>query len=371
MNLGKIKGINIKIHFSTLLIVLLVGFYAASLYAELIQNAPIWELFVVGLLNGLIILFSIFIHELMHSLMALRYDLKVSEIELYIFGGVSKIEEEPRTPKSESIIAFVGPLTSLIFGGALFALYLIQLPIPAFLVVTFFYSGFTNLILGLFNLLPAFPMDGGRVLRAYLWNRRKDLVSATRAAVKTATVFGYGFMAIGFLQTFLLGSFGGLWLIFIGIFLNNSAKQALTQTIYENWLSQLKAKDIMGLPGYAIPFDTTAMDAIRRYFMPLKRSYFPVIQGPNVVGIIHIEDIKKVPYEDRYGVIIGYLMKKVTDYPDIDENDTGLDAIKLLRKMELQPPLLIVRDEDEERTILGFIGNEDIQSTMRFADIKA
>jgi len=368
MNLGKIKGINIKLHFSTLAIVGLVGFYAAMIYAEMVQNAPLWELVLVGLINGVLILFSILIHELMHSLMALKDGIKVPEIELYIFGGVAKIEEEPKTPRSEMKIAFVGPLISLVFGGALFTLYLLPITLPQIWMVTFYYSGLTNIILGIFNLLPAFPMDGGRILRAYLWKRRNNIISATKSAVKTALFFGYGFMALGLMQTFLLGSFGGLWLVFIGFFLNNTAKRALNQTIYENWLSQLKAGDIMGLPGYAIPFDTTLMDALRRYFVPFKRSYFPVIQGPEVVGIIHIEDIKQIPYEDRYNNIVGYTMRRIGDYPEIDENDSGLDAMRMLRKIEIQPPLLIVREDDE---ILGFIGNEDITSAMKFADIQA
>lgn len=369
MNIGKIKGINIKLHFSTLLIVALVGFYAADLYASLVENIPLWELMLVGLLNGFIILFSILIHELMHSIMAQKYGLKVSEIELYIFGGVSKIEEEPRTPKSEFVISIVGPMISVLFGGILYIFYLVPIPFPAFLSVTFFYSGFTNLLLGAFNLLPAFPMDGGRVLRAYLWKRRGNIVDATRTASKVATYFGYGFMVLGFLETFLLASFSGLWLIFIGIFLNNSAKQAYAQTIQENWLEQLKARDIMGLPAYAIPFNTIVIDALKTYFLPYKRTYFPVIQGPEVVGIIHMDDINKIPYEQRFNIIVGYVMKRITDFESIKEEASGLEAVKRLRKVEHFPQILIVREDDEEKTILGFIGNDDVASAMRFAQM--
>ncbi|MHA2088583.1 MAG: M50 family metallopeptidase, partial [Promethearchaeota archaeon] len=169
MKIAKIKGIEIRLHLSTLLIIALVGFYAASLYAALIPNASIIELITVGLINGIIILASILTHELSHSIIAQRNGLEVTEIELHLFGGVSRIEEEPHTPRAEILIAIVGPLSSLLIGIILLVLFYLPLSIPTFLVVTFFYSGISNIGLGIFNLLPAFPIDGGRVLRAFLW----------------------------------------------------------------------------------------------------------------------------------------------------------------------------------------------------------
>ena len=194
MRIGTIKGIKIKLHFSTLFIVGLVGFYSAILYIDLARQANheviLLELVLVFLLNGILILLSILIHELSHSLMALRYGLKVSEIELYLFGGVSKMEEEPKTPKSELLISIIGPISSFVFGASFLVLFfLTPIPLPAWLLVTLFYSGITNIGLGIFNLLPAFPMDGGRVLRAFLWNRRKNLLSATKTASKVERFF--------------------------------------------------------------------------------------------------------------------------------------------------------------------------------------
>ena len=221
MKIGTIKGITIRLNISTLLIIALVGFSAASFYDQMVEGIGLVELILVGILNGVILLASILLHELSHSLMAQRYELNVTEIELYLFGGVSKIEEEPRTPKSEMIISVVGPATSLLIGGALFGLYFLPIAVPSFLVVTFFYSGLSNVILGIFNMIPAFPMDGGRVLRAFLWNRRDDIVSSTKSATTVSKFFGYGFMVLGFIQMILFFSFNAFWFILIGMFLNS------------------------------------------------------------------------------------------------------------------------------------------------------
>lgn len=277
MKLGKIKNIQIKLHLSTLIIVALVGYYAATLYFDLVGGkAALWEYILVGALNGVLMLFSIFIHELMHSIFAQRYGLKVTEIELYVFGGVSKIQEEPKTPKTEFIIAIVGPLTSLFLGVGLFTLYLQPFFLfSPILIVTFYYSGYTNLILGAFNMLPAFPMDGGRVLRSILWKKRKDLLSATKTASKVGVAFGYALIAIGFLETIFLEDFSGLWTVLMGFFLASSARKGLIQTIYDLRLSNFTARQIMRQPRVAIPINIFVNDAVKDAFTTYRYPYFP------------------------------------------------------------------------------------------------
>ncbi|MFW9784562.1 MAG: site-2 protease family protein, partial [Candidatus Heimdallarchaeota archaeon] len=257
MKIAKIKGIQIKLHFSTLLIVALVGFYASNFYSALTPGASIIEIVAVGIINGIIILLSILLHELSHSIIAQKFGLDVTEIELYLFGGVSKIEEEPRTPKSEALIAIVGPLSSLIMGGLMLIGFFLPISIPAFLAVTLFYSGFSNIGLGIFNLLPAFPIDGGRVLRAFLWNRRKNLISATKSASRVGVGFGYGLMAFGLFQIFTSGLINGIWLMIMGSFLRSTARQSYVQTINEVTLSNIGVKEILSKPkrNLEIPFE--------------------------------------------------------------------------------------------------------------------
>lgn len=371
VKIAKIKGIEIKLHLSTLVIVALVGFYATSFYAALIPNAPIIELVTVGVINGMIILFSILIHELSHSLVAQRYGLKVSEIELYLFGGVSRIEEEPRTPKSEALIAAVGPLSSLLIGAIMLIAFFLPASIPAFLSITLFYSGISNIGLGIFNLLPAFPIDGGRLLRALLWKRRNNIISATKSASKVGVGFGYGLMIFGVLQIFTFGLINGFWLIIMGSFLRSTAKQSYEQTINELILSSISVKEMLYMPkrNLEIPFDMLISDAVREYFITYKKSYFPVLKGDEIVGIVHIADIKHLPIQQRSQYIIGYIMRRISEFPNIEEDQTGKEAMKKLHQPGEKPHIVIVREKDNEK-LIGFIGEDELRSSLKYWSLR-
>jgi len=369
MELGKIKGISIKLHFSTLLIIGLVGFYVASFYFTLIPEASIIELVTVGLINGVIILVSILIHEVLHSIFAQHYGIKVSEIELYIFGGVSKIEEEPKTPKQEIIIVAVGPLSSLLIGITFIILLYLPINYHPLLWVTWFYSGTANLLLGLFNLLPAFPMDGGRILRSILWKKRGELVSATKTAAKVGTFFGYGFIIYGFLQMLIFGLFAGLWLIFIGIFLNNAAREGYLETVNQVNLSKITLKNITTKKYISIPFNTLIREAILNYFTFYKMDYFPVVQGNDIVGLIHIDDVRDIPPENYAKSIIGYIMKPISHFPSISSEESGKKAFNRMKSMQIKPKILVVKQEADNH-ILGFIGQEDLRYALNVAEIQ-
>jgi Zn-dependent protease len=378
MKLGTINKIEIKLHFSTILIVGLVGFYAASFFLSLQPNASLTDLFLVGILNGIIILASILIHELCHSLMAQRYGLTVKEIELYLFGGVSKIEDEPVTPKSEFIISGIGPLSSLILGIAfLIAFNITGIITPPWLYVTLLYSGITNIGLGLFNLLPAFPMDGGRVLRAYLWNKRKNIISATKTASRIGSLIGYSLIIYGVIQIFFLGLFSGIWLILIGSFINTSARKSYIQTVNEVTLSQLNVKniigalnlrDVIGTLKLEIPFEILISDAIKNYFIPYKKTYFPVIRGNVITGIIHLDDVKKIPIEQRSNIIVGYAERPLSHFPTIYIEETGKDALRKLIEMKSFPRVIIVKEKEKDQ-IIGFISESDIYLALKFCEL--
>ena len=320
----------------------------------------------MGVLNGFIILFSILGHELMHSITALKYGINVPEIELYIFGGVSKIEEEPSTPRSEALIAGVGPLSSLIIGfGFLIAYLFSPASIPSVLSATFLYSGISNIGLGFFNLIPAFPMDGGRVLRAFIWSVKKDIIPATRIASKIGRIFGYGFMIFGVFQILLLGMINGFWLILVGSYLNNSARRSYVETLNDLKLSKIHVKEMISTAKLTIPFDMIISDAIREYFIPYNKSYFSVSRGEEIVGIIHINDIKKLSLEDRAFNMVGYIMRRISEFPIINEEMTGKDVVKAMRTMDHDPQLVVVR-EKEDNELLGFVGQDELVSSLRF-----
>lgn len=369
VKLGKIRNIIISVHISTLVIVALVGFYAANFYSSISPNVLITELIIVGIINGIVMLASILVHELAHSLWAQKYGLEVSEIELHLFGGVSKMEQEPDNPKNELVISAVGPLSSLLIGASLLALFFSGLSFPNFVRVTLLYSGISNIGLGIFNFLPAFPMDGGRVLRAYLWNRRDDMLSATKTSTRIGSFIGYGMILFGFFQTVFFGLLGGFWLIIIGMFLNSTSKKAYIQTFYQLQLAQIKADEILRTPKLAIPFNTLVDDAVKYYFMVYRYPYFPITKNGRIIGIVHINDIQEIPVERRRQHIIGYLMKDIEEFPKININDKGDDVLRKLRKDEEEPLLGVVVDKDEfteQEYIAGFIGEEDLNSALKY-----
>lgn len=369
MRISRIKGIEIKIHLSTLFIIGLVGFYAAVFYTNIVATPSFIELFLVGITSGIIIIVSILLHELAHSLVAQKYGLIVTEIELFIFGGVSKIEKEPETPKSEIIIAAVGPLSSLVIGFVfLLIIFLSPLTLPAIIFVSLFYTGISNISLGLFNLIPAFPIDGGRILRAFLWYRKKDVLSATKTASRIGSYLAYGLMAYGFLQIMLFGFISGIWLVIIGSYINRQTKQSYIQVKNKAILSTIYAKEMISVPQIEIPFETLISDAVRKYFKVYKKPYFSVIQGDKIVGIIHMNDIKKIPDEQREESIVGYVMRKASGFPTIDETESGNEVMKKIVHMKEKPQLVVVRGKNDDY-ILGFIGEDDLVSTIKFCQL--
>ena len=380
MKIGSVKGIDLKLHLSTLIIVGLVGFYTAAFYVQITGitdiNANLILLIIVGLISGIGILLSILGHELMHSIFALRHGLKVTEIEFYLFGGVSNIEEEPKTPRSESIISVVGPISSLMIGGVLLlALLIINLVIgiqlqsvfpPAYVLL--FYLGISNIGLGFFNLLPAFPMDGGRLLRAYLWKRRDSLIDATRTASNVGKYFGYGMMGYGFISIIFPELPGGFWFIILGLFLSRSAQRAFQQTLYEFKLSKLSAGSISSPVQETIPFESTIEEAIRNFYMKHRKSFFPVERDGEIVGLVHIDDIKDIPIGQRDNKIIGYSTKKIKAFPKIQENETAKDAYKKLAQTEISPRIVVVESK-EEGEIVGFVSEGEIRSALRVSEL--
>ena len=227
-----IGGIAIKAHWSWIVVVLLLTIQLAAGYFPLqIPGAGAPTYLILGLIAALLLFASVLLHELSHSFMAQARGLKVRDIILFIFGGVSNIEQEPETASTEFLTAVVGPLTSLVLAGVFWGLALLVTPPVhqpgAAAAAVLQYLAFINFLLGLFNLIPGFPLDGGRVLRAIVWGLTHDFARATRIAGGLGQLVAYGFIFWGLYQSFFLGDFGGLWTAFIGWFLLNGAQQGV------------------------------------------------------------------------------------------------------------------------------------------------
>jgi len=236
MKIIRIKRIDIKINVSAVLIIIVLVYYGAETYIKIVPNAPLIEFLIFGFINTLIILFSILIHELAHAFMAQRYGLVVKEIELNLIGGFTKINEEPTTPSSEQNIVLAGPISNLILGIILLIIFNnILIEVPNWLYISLFYSGISNIILAFFNLIPAFPLDGGRILRAILWSKYKDFYLATNDSYKIGLLLNISSLIYGIYLILILKFVLGFWFVFIGGFLVYSAKRSYNQSIRKSF----------------------------------------------------------------------------------------------------------------------------------------
>lgn len=296
---GRIAGVEIRIDQSWALIALLVTY---SLYLRF--SADYRELSTgpaAALAIGAALLFfgSVLTHEMAHALTARRRNIPVRGITLFIFGGATHAKVESRGPADEFLVSVVGPLTSLGLGAVLL---LIALATGAFLpeavAGALAYLGGVNLVLAVFNLLPGFPLDGGRVLRSVVWRITNSLPRATRVASVTGQIVGYLIVAGGLM--FLLRGYVGnaIWLAFIGWFLVQAARSSYEELQVRLILENVEAEDVMARDLVAIPADITLREAVDGYFMRYDHGGFPVEDRGQTIGFISLRGVRKVPREE-------------------------------------------------------------------------
>jgi Zn-dependent protease/predicted transcriptional regulator len=302
IDLVKIAGIQIAIDYSWLAIFLLVLWsLSAGYFPYHYPNYDTLQYWTVGLIATLLFFASVVIHELSHSLMANRLGQEVRRITLFIFGGMAHLSREPSSARTEFLIAVVGPLTSFALGGLFWLIgqWLRDLTTMALWIAVFRYLAFINVALAVFNLLPGFPLDGGRLLRSLLWMRSGDLRASTARAANWGGGIALGLMLLGVLQIFAGALIGGLWLIFIGMFLRGAAQASYHGVVVEQALSGATAADLMVTEPVCIPADTTVEQAIDDYFLRHGFGGFPVTQGGRIVGVVSLGEIKGCPKEER------------------------------------------------------------------------
>lgn len=302
ISLGKVFGIRIGVSFSWFVIFGLVTILLSTAYfPENYPNLPRYAYLALGLVTSLLFFASVLLHELSHAVIARLNKIKISSITLFIFGGVAQMEKDAESPKAEFFMAVAGPFMSFFLAAFFGAAYILAhyLGLSSVILAPALYLCFINLYLGLFNLAPGFPLDGGRVLRAVLWHLTGDI----RKATHVVSWIGQAFAAIlvaGGVAMFISDKtlwLNGVWLIFIGIFLWQVAAAGYEQVVLHNALSGLQVKDIMA--GDVVTVEaTTMLDAlVNDYFMKYKHARFPVVEDGKTIGIITLNDVKETPRE--------------------------------------------------------------------------
>jgi Zn-dependent protease/predicted transcriptional regulator len=301
IQVGRVYGIPIFLHASWLIIFFLI---AASFYSEydaLQLNIPTPRLVGLGVMTSLLFCASLVLHEVAHSVVAKHYKIPVVSITLFVFGGVSRIGREPNRAVEEFNIAVAGPLSSLLLGAAFWLLgrHAGSNEILATLAGSL---AWINISLGLFNLVPGFPLDGGHIFRAIVWSFNKDFARSTRIAARAGQVIAFGMIALGAVTALasyqpLGGPVGGLWLAFIGWFILSAAKQTRAQVDARGALEGLHVSDIMSPDLHTVGREISLEDYAREMVRTGRRAHL-VVAGDQLVGLVTAEALNSVPQHD-------------------------------------------------------------------------
>jgi Zn-dependent protease/predicted transcriptional regulator len=369
VTIARVKGVKIRIHFTFFIVFALITWtLSIHLFPMLLPGLNYGVHLFVAVVAVIIIFASVILHELAHSIMATRYGIRVRQIVLCIFGGVSDIEEEPRDFRKEFKIAIVGPLTSFALAGIFSLLsFLIESIADGnnariILQATdaiLSYAALVNLMLGAFNLIPAFPLDGGRILRTVLIKRRIDYDAATKIVVRTSIIISYALMGIGFLSI-VTGSFvGGFWILLIGWFLNSGAHSYLQQQELASVLSDVRLRDIMNTNIIAIRTGSNLNDVFRNFFEVYMKTAFPIIDDSgSLLGLVTLPIATGVSKDKRQFTIVDDIMIPRNDLILMDYNNNAYQALKEIARRKMNMVFVC----DAVGKIQGLVTKTDILS---------
>lgn len=271
-------------------------------------------------------------HELSHALTSRRFNLPVTRIRLFLFGGVSEAQKEMPSPKAEFWIAIVGPLSSVFLGGLCFLLSagLKQGGSASALVEGFFWLGAANSIIAAFNLLPGFPMDGGRVLRAALWAVTGDFLRATRWASSVGRVFAWALIGVGLFRLLDGGWLGGIWLMALGWLIDQAAQGSYSQVLVSRALDKIRVADMMAPQPLTVPPGLSLQASVEEFFLPHPYHAYPVVDEGRVLGMLGRDDVRAIPREFWPKLRVQDAMQPLADLPAVGPQTGMQEALPLL-----------------------------------------
>ncbi len=328
ISIFKLFGFDIRIDLSWIIIVVLITWsLATGLFPFYYHNLTQTDFWIMGFCGAIGLFASIVLHEVSHSIVAGKYGLPIKSITLFLFGGVASLSEEPGSAKVEFLMAIAGPVTSIFIGiifylaraGALLANLSDQVKgVLGYLAVI-------NLALAAFNLIPAFPLDGGRIFRAALWKWMKNLRKATRAATIIGSVFGITLIILGIVQFIFGYIINGVWWFVIGFFLDNAARTSYKRVLFNEVLAGEKVADIMMRNAISVPPDISVNDLVENYIYKYHHKMFPVVEDGNLVGCVTTEQVRDIPRSEWGARRVEEMTKK---YPASNIIDPGLNVIE-------------------------------------------
>jgi Zn-dependent protease/CBS domain-containing protein len=368
IELFKIFGFSIKIDFSWFIVALLITWTLATGYFP--QNLPglskgtYWWMGVIGALG---LFASIVLHELSHSLTARRFGIEMRGITLFIFGGVAEMSSEPPTPKAEFFVAVAGPVASFAIGGASFALSLAARAVgaPAQAASILGYLAFVNVAVAIFNLIPAFPLDGGRILRSILWHTRGSLRWATKITAQIGGAFGLFLLAAGVVVVITVpgGFISGLWFFLIGLFVRNAAQMSYQQLLLRRALEGEPVSRFMQPDPVVVPRGISVRELVEDYVYRHHFKMFPVVdEGGRLSGCVTTRQIRELPREEWDRQTVGALAQSCAPENTLRADTDAMEALSRMSRSGASRMMVVEGDR-----LLGVLSLKDL---LKFFSLK-
>jgi Zn-dependent protease len=365
VTLFNLLGFKIQVDWTWVFLAVLVTWSLAVGYFPLghkgLSQATYWSMGVTGALG---LFGSIILHELSHSIIARRYGIPIKSITLFIFGGVAQMDKEPPSAKAEFLMALVGPIASVLLALGFYCAQVIGTAqhVPEPVLAVFGYLTFLNGLLAAFNILPAFPLDGGRMFRAALWQWKHDLRWATQLASRVGAGFGLVLIGFGLLNLIGRNVVGGIWLILIGLFLRTAAHSAYQQLLTRRAFEGEPVRRFMTTSLVTVSPDLSVNQLVDEYIYRYLHDLFPVIKDSRLLGCVSSRQVRNVPREEWDRHTVRDLMTPCTDQNTIDAETDAIKALSLMNRTG--NTRLLVR---EDNRLVGIIALKDI---LKFLSLK-
>jgi Zn-dependent protease/predicted transcriptional regulator len=346
VTLFKMFGFAVRVDGSWLIIAVLITWsLAVGMFPNLYPGLSKSEYWLMGLLGALLLFASIVVHELAHSLVARRHGLAMKGITLFIFGGVAEMDSEPPNAKAEFLMAVAGPLTSIVIGAVFYVLaWAAQGVWPTAAVGVLSYLYWINWILAAFNLVPAFPLDGGRILRSALWHWKGNLWSATRIASNIGSGFGVLLMAFG-VYRLLVGDFiGAVWWFLIGMFLRGAAQGSYQQMMVQRMLQGEPIRRFMNTNPVTVSPAISLEDLVEHYIYKYHYKMFPVVNDSHeLVGCVTTKQVKEIPREEWNQYSVQAVMQPYNPQDAVTPDTDSVEALAIMKRSQ-SSRLMVVED---------------------------
>jgi Zn-dependent protease len=364
--LGRLFGIDIKFHYSWIFIFLLVAWSLADSFLP--SNYPGWATrtyWTVGIIGSILLFASVLVHELSHSLVAISRGYQVSGITLFFLGGVSEIAEEATHASEEFWIAVVGPASSAVLAVVFWVMLQVISGGNSQAEALFQYLAFINLVLAVFNLMPAFPMDGGRVLKAAVWQATGSLPKATEVSTRVGSLLGYGLIGIGIVVAFISRNFlSGLWLVFIGWFIQSSASSSRQQYQVQTALSGRTVGEAMRNQVPRVEPGVTVQAFLDEYVVKEFERVYLVSLGDTFQGLVSVSDIRDVPPEERGSKFVAEIMTRASEVVTASVSDPLETALERLVTNDISQLVVV-----QNGLPVGLLNRRDILSVLEISEL--